>query len=82
MGARVHETVPRSRTTLAWLIKRGFRKGACNTRIDRKYAAGFANQHGRVEDLRAGGEIVWLRLDSGRLVKISAEECEAVEKKD
>ena len=41
--ARVSETVPRSRTTLAWLVKRGFRKGACNTRIDRVYAAGLPN---------------------------------------
>jgi succinoglycan biosynthesis protein ExoM len=39
--AEVFETTPGSRTTLAWLLRRHFRKGTDNTRIDRKFSAGF-----------------------------------------
>jgi glycosyltransferase involved in cell wall biosynthesis len=39
-GAEVFEATPGSRTTLAWLLRRHFRKGTDNTRIDRKFSAG------------------------------------------
>jgi glycosyltransferase involved in cell wall biosynthesis len=39
--ARVFETIPRSRTTIAWLVKRGFRNGTDRTRIDRHFARGI-----------------------------------------
>jgi glycosyltransferase involved in cell wall biosynthesis len=38
--AEVFETTPASRTTLAWLLRRHFRKGTDNTRIDRKFSRG------------------------------------------
>ena len=38
--SEVFETTPGSRTTLAWLHRRHFRKGTDNTRIDRKFSRG------------------------------------------
>jgi succinoglycan biosynthesis protein ExoM len=41
--ARVFETVPRSRTTISWLLLRGFRSGTDRTRIDRSFAQGIGD---------------------------------------
>jgi glycosyltransferase involved in cell wall biosynthesis len=41
--ARVFETVPRSRTTVGWLLLRGFRSGTVRTRIDRNFARGIGD---------------------------------------
>jgi succinoglycan biosynthesis protein ExoM len=41
--ARVFETVPRSRTTVSWLLLRGFRSGTDRTRIDRNFAQGIGD---------------------------------------
>ena len=38
-AARVFETTPRSRTTIGYLLRRMFRKGAGASRVDRKFAA-------------------------------------------
>jgi succinoglycan biosynthesis protein ExoM len=45
--ARVLETVPPSRTTIAWLVKRGFRNGTDRTRIDRNVKRGFGEMSRR-----------------------------------
>jgi hypothetical protein len=37
--ARVRETVPAGRMTVAWLLRRGFRNGTDRTRIDRRNGA-------------------------------------------
>jgi hypothetical protein len=41
--ARVFETTPRSRTTVSWLLLRGFRSGTDRTRIDRNFAQGIGD---------------------------------------
>lgn len=41
--ARVNETIPRQRTTLSFLIKRGFSIGNDRTRVDRAHATGVRN---------------------------------------
>jgi hypothetical protein len=41
--ARALETVPRSRTTVSWLLLRGFRSGTDGTRIDRNFAQGIGD---------------------------------------
>ncbi len=41
--ARVFETVPRARTTISWLLLRGFRSGTDRTRIDRSFAQGIGD---------------------------------------
>ena len=40
--ARVFETMPRSRTTVGYLLRRKFRTGTGATRIERQFAANFA----------------------------------------
>jgi succinoglycan biosynthesis protein ExoM len=41
--ARAFETIPRSRTTVSWLLLRGFRSGTDGTRIDRNFAQGIGD---------------------------------------
>jgi hypothetical protein len=41
--ARAFETVPRSRTTVSWLLLRGFRSGTHQTCIERNFAEGIAD---------------------------------------
>jgi succinoglycan biosynthesis protein ExoM len=53
--ARVLETVPRSRISIAWLVRRGFRNGTDRTRIDRKFARGIG---GAVRRWVKGGGLV------------------------
>jgi succinoglycan biosynthesis protein ExoM len=45
--AHVFETTPDSRTSLAWLVRRQFRKGNDNTRIDRKFTRGIRHATAR-----------------------------------
>jgi glycosyltransferase involved in cell wall biosynthesis len=53
--ARVFETVPRSRTTVSWLLRRGFRSGTDRTRIDRDFAQGI-------------GDIAWRSVKDAGLI--------------
>ena len=41
--ARAFETIPRSRTTVSWLLLRGFRSGTDGTRLDRNFAQGIGD---------------------------------------
>jgi glycosyltransferase involved in cell wall biosynthesis len=42
-NAHVFETTPRSRTSVAWILRRNFRKGTEGTRIDRTFARDARN---------------------------------------
>jgi succinoglycan biosynthesis protein ExoM len=56
--ARVFATVPRSHTTISWLLFRGFRSGTDRTRIDRNFACGIgdtARRWAKGAGLFAGG---------------------------
>jgi glycosyltransferase involved in cell wall biosynthesis len=53
--ARVFETVPRSRTTVSWLLRRGSRSGTDRTRIDRDFAQGI-------------GDIAWRSVKDAGLI--------------
>jgi succinoglycan biosynthesis protein ExoM len=55
--AHVSETMPASRTSVRWLLLRGFRAGTDRTRIDRNFANGARDAAKRW--IKAAGLMVW-----------------------
>jgi glycosyltransferase involved in cell wall biosynthesis len=72
--ARVSETLPPSRTTVRWLLLRGFRAGTDRTRIDRSFANGAHDAMKRW--VKGAGLMAWgmallpLSLLRGRAVAV------------